>query len=184
MAWGESGVRHMTANKPIRRPDDLSGLKIRVPQSDVIITGFRALGADARSSPFGLIHDALRTGDFDAEENPIGNMEVLRLYDVQKFVSLTAHVYSAAAFVASQDLIDDLTPNQNAALVACARQGAAATRRAADISERDGLKRLSAQGMVVIDDVDHAAFAEAAKPNLLAMGKKFGEDLMRHLANS
>jgi tripartite ATP-independent transporter DctP family solute receptor len=182
LAWGESGVRHMTANKPIRRPEDLSGLKLRVPQSEVMVSGFRALGADARSSPLGLLHEALRTGDFEAEENPIGNIESLQLYEVQKFISLTGHVYSAAVFVASQDLVDDLTPEQNAALAACARQGAAAMRKAADAAERDGLSRLREKGMVVVTDLDRDAFAAAARPNLLAMGKKFGEELLRSLA--
>jgi tripartite ATP-independent transporter DctP family solute receptor len=184
LAWGESGMRHMSANKPIRRPEDLAGLKIRVPQSEVIVAGFRAMGADAKSSPLGLLHEALRTGDFDAQENPIGNVESLRLYEVQKVISLTSHLYSGAVFVASPDLVDDLTPAQYTALTACARQGTAAMRRTIDKLEREGLDRLRALGMTVVTDVDHAAFAAAAKPYLAAMGQKFGEDLVRKLISN
>jgi TRAP-type C4-dicarboxylate transport system substrate-binding protein len=111
-------------------------------------------------------------------------VESLRLYEVQKVISLTSHLYSGAVFVASPDLVDDLTPAQYTALTACARQGTAAMRRTIDKLEREGLDRLRALGMTVVTDVDHAAFAAAAKPYLAAMGQKFGEDLVRKLISN
>jgi TRAP-type transport system periplasmic protein len=72
IAWGENGLRHITANRAIRTPpSDLKGLKIRVPQSEVMLGGMRALGADAAPLNFNLLRKALRTGQFEAEENPI-----------------------------------------------------------------------------------------------------------------
>jgi tripartite ATP-independent transporter DctP family solute receptor len=181
LAWGENGLRHMTANKPIRRPADLVGLKLRVPQSDVEIKSFRALGADARPIPYLNIYAALRTGEFEAQENPIANIESARFYEVQKVLSLTTHIYSAGAIVASQDLLDDLTPEQRAALTEAAKKGTAAMRRAADAAERDGVAQLRAHGMTIVDDVDVGAFVAASKANLESMGALFGTEFMSRI---
>jgi tripartite ATP-independent transporter DctP family solute receptor len=178
LAWGENGLRHMTGNKPIRKPSDLIGLKLRVPVSDVEIKSFRALGADARSTPYLNVYDVLRTGEFDAQENPIAQIESARFYEVQKVLSLTAHIYSANVFVASQDLLDELSSAQVAALTAAAKQGAAVMRRTASEAERDGVARLRAHGMTIVDDVDVPAFIAAAKPNLESMGSEFGAEFM------
>lgn len=181
LAWGENGLRHMTANKPIREPSDLVGLRLRVPQSDVEIKSFRALGADAKPIPYLNIYEALRTGQFDAQENPIANIESARFYEVQKVLSLTTHIFSAGAIVASQDLIDDLTPAQITALTECAKKGRDAMRRTADEAERDGVARLRAHGMTIVSDVDVPTFNKAAQANLESMGQVFGVDFMKRL---
>jgi tripartite ATP-independent transporter DctP family solute receptor len=181
LAWIENGVRHMTSNKPIRKPGDLAGLKLRVPPSEVIMSAFRALGASPGQTPFPAVYEALRTGTFDAEENPIGLIEAAKFYEVQKVLSLTRHAYSAALAVASSDLLDDLTEPQRAALIACAQSGQHASREAADAAQRDGVSRLQAKGMTVISDVDVPAFVEASRATLTGMGQKFGAERMAKL---
>jgi tripartite ATP-independent transporter DctP family solute receptor len=181
LAWGENGLRHMTANKPIRQPSDLVGLKLRVPQSEVELKAFRALGAEARVIPYLNIYEALRTGEFEAQENPIANIESARFYEVQKVLSLTKHIYSAGAIVVSQDLLDDLNPEQVAALKACAKLGCAAMRDGASEAERGGVARLQAKGMTVVNDVDVAAFVAASKANLQSMGATYGEAFMSRI---
>jgi tripartite ATP-independent transporter DctP family solute receptor len=181
LCWAENGVRQITANKPIRRPVDLAGLKLRVPVVEVMVAGFRALGADPRGLPFPLVHEALRTGEFDAQENPVGNIEAGHLYDVQKYISLTRHTYSAAVFLLAPDLLDDLTGQQKSALLACGEKAKTATRDFADAAERDGLGRLRALGMTIVDDVDIAAFSAAAKPNISKIGDKISPALTARL---
>ena len=181
LAWAENGIRHMTANKPIRSPADLAGLKMRVPQSDVEVASFRALGADPHPLPFGALYEALRTGQFEAQENPIAVIESARLAEVQKVLSLVGHIYSASALIASQDLLDDLSAPQRIALTACARQGAAVTRIEAALAQRDGVERLHQAGMTVVTDIDTAAFIAASKPNMAVLGRKYGPDLMDRL---
>jgi tripartite ATP-independent transporter DctP family solute receptor len=184
LAWSENGVRHMTANKPIRAPSDLVGLKLRVPPSDIVMGAFRALGANAGQVPFPGLHEALRTGSFDAQENPIGLIESAGLYEVQKVLSLTGHAYSAGLIVVSPDLLDDLAPPQRVALQSCAVIGQNATRAAADAAQRDGVARLQGKGMAVIGDVDVAAFVAANKPYLTSIGQKFGADRIARLMQS
>lgn len=86
LAWGENGLRHITSNRPVESPADLHGLKIRVPQSEVMLGGFRALGAQAAPLAFPLLRDAIRTGEFEAQENAISTIEAAKLNEVQKYL--------------------------------------------------------------------------------------------------
>jgi tripartite ATP-independent transporter DctP family solute receptor len=181
LAWAENGLRHITANKAIRTPADLKGLKLRVPQSDVMLNGLRALGADAAPLSFKQVHEALRTGQFEAEENAIVLIEASKFYEVQKFVNLTGHIYDPAGVFCSQDVLDDLTPPQREALAACAGKGGAATRAAATEAQEQGLKRLAAAGMTVVSDVDVAAMRAAARPFLEGLAATYDADLVHRL---
>jgi tripartite ATP-independent transporter DctP family solute receptor len=176
LAWAENGLRHVTANKPIRKPDDLRGLRIRVPQSEVMIQAFKALGAVPEALPFPQLYEALRTGRFEAEENPVPTIVAAKFSEVQKTLNLTGHVYSAAFFIASPDLLEDLKEAQRTALIACAKAGAAASRETGSKGERDGIESLKVAGMTIVADVDRAALAAAAKPALDAAAKQLGAD--------
>ena len=179
IAWGENGLRHVTSNRPIRTLSDLHGLKIRVPQSEVMQGAFRALGAEPGQLSFGLLREALRTGQFEAQENPIIVIEQAKFYNLQKFVSLTGHIYDPALFVASSDLLEDLTQAQQAALRSCARKGAAMTRQVASSAQIEGLTRLKAAGMTVVDDVQLAEFRNACRPYLEGLSATHGARLQR-----
>jgi tripartite ATP-independent transporter DctP family solute receptor len=184
LAWSENGVRHMTANKPIRAPSDLTGLKLRVPPSGVVMGAFRALGANPGQVSFPEAYEALRVGTFEAEENPIGLIEAAKFYEVQKVLSLTGHAYSAGLIVVSPDLLDDLTPPQRAALQSCAVTGQDASRAAADAAQRDGVGRLQAKGMIVVSDINVAAFIDANRAYLTSLGQKFGAERMAKLQSA
>jgi TRAP-type C4-dicarboxylate transport system substrate-binding protein len=181
VCWLENGLRHMTANRPIRRPVDMVGLKLRVMPSQVAVDSFCSLGADAKPLAFNLLYEALRTGRFDAQENPIASVELIKLYEVQKFICMTGHTYSIGFVVASPDLIEDLTPKQFAALRTCGRAGTLRSREVAGAAAADGVGRLRATGMTVIEDVDSAAFVKAARPNLDRLGTQFGTERVQRL---
>jgi tripartite ATP-independent transporter DctP family solute receptor len=181
LAWGENGLSQMTSSKPIRTPADLVGLKLRLPPSDVAVKGFRALGVNTSILPFLLVHETLRTGEIDAQENPVGAIEAARLYEVQKYLCLTKHTYRIGAVIVCQDLLDELTPAQRAALRACAHHGREATRRAADEEERVIVARLRTLGMTVIGDIDSKAFQASAQPFLNSLSETFGQEFMASL---
>ena len=181
LAWGENGLRHITANQPVRKVEDLRGLKIRVPQSAVMLDGFRALGAAAGPLAYPLLREALRSGEFQAQENAITLVETAKLYEVQKYLCLTGHIYDGIGFIASSDLLEDLTEPQRVALAACARKGAAMTRQISDATAQEGIGRLKAAGMTVIDDVDLAGFRTAARPYLESLGGTFGANRVKSL---
>ena len=110
LAW-ENGLRHMTnAKRPIITPDDLKGLKMRVPQSDVLLEAFKAFGAEAATLPLPLLFEALRAGKFDGQENPIATIRAAehapgaKIPDPQR-----PCVYDPAVFLMSPDAFDDLS---------------------------------------------------------------------------
>lgn len=176
LAWAENGLRHITANHPVRKPDDLRGMHIRVPQSDVMVDAFKALGANPEPLPFPQLYEALHTGKFEAQENPVPTIVAAKFNEVQKCLNLTGHVYSAAMVIVSPDLLEDINEAQRTALLAAAKAGAAASRDTGTRGERDGIETLRAAGMTIVADVDRAALAAAARPALDATAKRLGAD--------
>lgn len=181
LSWGENGVRQVTAGQPVRSPADLKGLKIRVPQSEIMLEGFRALGADASPLSWSLVRDAIVRGQFQAQENAIATIEASKIYEVQSHLSLTSHIYDPAGFLCSGDVLEDLSAPERAALLACAKQAALLTRELCDAADREGVARLRAAGMTVITDVDLPAFRASARPFVESLGAKYGADRVASL---
>ncbi len=176
LAWAENGLRHVTSNKPVRKPADLHGLHIRVPQSPVMVEAFKAMGANAEALPFPQLFDALRTGRFEAQENPVVTIVTAHFAQVQKFLNLTGHVYSAAMVIVSPDLLEDLNDAQKAALTQTAKVAAQASRDTASNGEREGIDQLRGDGMTIVTDVDRVALAAAARPALDTIAQRLGAD--------
>lgn len=182
LAWGENGMRHITNSKrPIRTPDDLIGLKVRLPQSDVMTEGFEALGAKVQQIAFPQVYGALRGGAVDAQENPIATILSAKFYQVQSYLTLTGHVYDPAVVFMSRDAFDALSDADKAAFKAAAKKAAAASRRTASEMERDGIAVLKAHGMSVIETVDKEAFAKRVALKAPDFEKEFGADVIERI---
>ena len=101
LAVWENGFRHITNNvRPINTPADLKGIKLRTPKSKWRVAMFKAYGANPSPLPYGEVFVALKTGSFDGQENPFPQIVGGRFHEVQKYLSLTGHVYSPAYLVA------------------------------------------------------------------------------------
>ncbi len=175
LAWGENGVRHLTNSKrPIHAPSDLHGLRLRVPDSDVMLRCFRQLGADTASLAFPALYAALESGCFDGQDNPIATIRAIHLERVQHHLTLSAHIYSSAVFFISTDVWDDLSPSEQTIFREAARAGAAASREAADRAEREGIGLLRASGVKVVEHIDQAAFRAALEPTWSQLAERFG----------
>src|SRR5919108_1901383 len=97
----ENGFRHITNNvRPIVRPDDLKGIKLRVPGGVWRVKMFQAYGANPSPMPFAEVYSALQSGVMDAQENPFSQIYSAKFQEVQKFLSLTGHVYTPAYLTA------------------------------------------------------------------------------------
>jgi TRAP-type transport system periplasmic protein len=162
LALWENGFRHITNNKrPIVKPGDLIGLNLRVPQGDWRLRMFRAYGVNPTPLAYSEVYLALQIGVMDGQENPLAQIYPGKFYEVQKFLSLSSHVYTPAYLVAGKSW-ENIDPEIRKVLSdeALAMQPIIA-QFAADI-DLDYLKKLKDAGMVV-NDVDHAAFAKAAE---------------------
>ena len=179
LAWGENGMRHITNSKrEIRSPEDLQGLKLRLPQSDVMLAGFKALGADVSPLPFPQLYGALQSGQFDGQENPIATIQSSKFYQVQKYLSLTAHVYDPAILFMSTDDFGGLSEEDKRSFTEAARLAGEASRQFAAEAEAKGVSQLAQAGMQVTKDIDRTKFAAAMAPANAEFDHRFGGELI------
>ena len=102
LAWMDNGIRQITNNKrPITKPDDLKGIKLRTPADPATVDMFQAMGASTQQINFSELYIAIQQGVVDGQENPLANISSAKLHEVQKFLSITNHKYESTPFVMS-----------------------------------------------------------------------------------
>jgi tripartite ATP-independent transporter DctP family solute receptor len=184
LAWGEQGFRHLTNNKvSVQNVADLKGLKIRVTENPVHITAFRTLGAAPTPMSWPEVISALQQGTIDGQENPISVLTSSKLWEVQKHLTLTSHVYAPVVLVLSPSFWGSLTDAQKAAFTEGAKAGAQASRAFVDDVEAKGVEMAKSNGMQVVENVDAAAFRAALEPAYKQYAKKFGQQTLDAIAN-
>ena len=172
-------MRHVTNSlRPLHSPEDLRGLRMRLPQSEIMLRCFRQLGVDAAPLGFPALYGALESGRFDGQENPIATIRASQFERVQRYLTMTAHVYSSAILFVSKDVWDGLSPSEEGAFLDAARLGGLASREVADQAERVGVDALRAAGMDVVPGVDSAGFLAAMEPTWSQLAHMFGGDEM------
>lgn len=164
LGFWDNGIRHMTNNKrAIRQPSDLKGLKMRTPPDAVTVDIMQALGADAQQIKFSELYVALQQGVVDGQENPLTNFASAKLYEVQKYLSLSGHKYESTPFLMSKRSWDRLSPADQTVFREAAAEATQLQRRLAKEADEKLVTELKTKG-VQIDTVDRKAFVEAAKP--------------------
>jgi tripartite ATP-independent transporter DctP family solute receptor len=163
LAFGERGFRNVSNSKrPINKPEDLNGIKIRVMQSPIYIATFKALGANPIPMGWGEVYTALQQGTIDAQENPPWVIWAFKIYEVQKYYSLTGHAYSGNVIMMNNDLFRKFDAKTQKILVESARESSSYERKVNNDGEADVLKKLREKGMQV-NDVDRTLFQKASK---------------------
>lgn len=182
IAWTENGFRHMTNSKrPINKPDDVKGLKIRSMQNKVHIQAFQSIGIQPTPMAFPELFTALQQGTVDGQENPIPVILSAKFAQVQKHLSLTGHVYSPALIIVSPALWNKLSEADKAAFREAGKAGSAAQRKKVNDDERDGIAQLKAAGMDVVTNVDGQAFRKAMTPVWSEFAKQYGADNIKRI---
>ena len=185
LAWGEQGFRHLTNNKhPVNGVADLKGLKIRVTENPVHITAFRTLGASPTPMSWPEVIGALQQGTIDGQENPISVLASAKLWQVQKYLTLTSHVYAPMALIVSPAFWGTLTPAQKTTFTEAAKKGAIASRAFVDAVEKKGVEEAKANGMKVVEKIDQAPFRTALEPAYKEYAKKFGQKTLDAITNT
>lgn len=184
LAWGENGLRHLTnSRREVRAPADLKGLKLRLPQSVVMLAGFKALGADVKPLAFPLLYGALQSGEFDGQENPIATILSSKFYQVQKYLTLSGHVYDPAILFLSVDAFGDLSADDKKSFIEAATLAGQASRQYAAAAQKNGIAELEKNGMKVVTDVDRQEFAAAMSSANATFAQQFGSDLIEQIRN-
>ena len=160
----ENGFRQITTNsKPIIKPDDLKGIKLRVPKGKWRIRMFQAYGASPSAMGLSEVFVALQTGVMDAEENPLTQIYTSKFQEVQKYLSMTDHVYTPAYLVVSPRKWQALPAEARKVLEEAARDVQPFVYENGAKMDKDLLGKLKEAGMKV-NDADKAAFRAASKP--------------------
>jgi len=164
LAVWENGYRHITNNKrPIKTPADLQGIKLRVPEGKWRVRMFQAYGANPSPMKFSEVFTALQTGVMDGEENPFTQIYSAKFQEVQKYLSLTGHVYTPAYLVVGAKKWETLPADVRKTLEDCAKETQAYVYEIAAKDDKDLLDKLKAAGMQV-NDANKDAFIAASKP--------------------
>jgi tripartite ATP-independent transporter DctP family solute receptor len=165
LSFPENGYRNVTNNtRPIRTPDDVVGLRMRTNNSVPLNELFALLKANPQQLPVAELYTALETGVVDAQEHPINITYSFKFYEVQKYLSLTEHAYSALALAMNLNKFNALTPEQQKVVMEVAAEATAMQRKLSMEKQESMLGELAAAGLEINRDVDKAAFQEAAKP--------------------
>jgi tripartite ATP-independent transporter DctP family solute receptor len=158
------GYRHVTSNFPITKPEDMKGLKIRVPDSPVMVMFPHAVGANPTPIAFAEVYLALQQGVVDAQENPLPTIQFKKFYEVQSNINLTGHIGNSLIIIVSGTAMDAI--GDDAAVVDAVMKEAAAN-NAGEINqaETDLVQWFKDEG-IAVNEVDKDAFQAAVLPVL------------------
>ncbi|MEO7850838.1 MAG: TRAP transporter substrate-binding protein [Rubrivivax sp.] len=175
LAVWENGFRNITNNsKPIVTPADLAGLKLRTPKSTWRVKMFQAYGANPSPMALSEVFVALQTGVMDGQENPLTQIYSSKFQEVQKYLSMTGHVYTPAYLAAGARRFASLPPDVQAALSAAAKETQAYVYEQAAKLDNELLDKIKAAG-VKVNDPDKDAFIAASKDVYAEFGKEVPE---------
>lgn len=177
MAWGENGFRHLTTSRrEIKEPADLANIKLRTMENRVHVESFRALGALPTPMAWPEVYTALQQGTIDGQENPLSILVTAKLWQVQKHLALTSHVYSPTLLIASPNTFNKLSAADKQLFLNAAKAGATAQRERVTREAQTAVALLEKEGMTVTRP-NTSEFRKALAPTFKKFEAQFGADL-------
>lgn len=187
LAYWDNGFKVMSANKPIKTPEDLLGMKLRIQSSKVIEAQMKAWGAVPQVMAFSEVYQALQTGVVDGTENPPSNMYTQKMHEVQKYTALTNHGYLGYVVIVNKKFWDGLDAGIRGNLE---KAMAEATVFANEIAQKendeslDAMKKSGKTEFHVLTDAERKAWVEAAKPVYTEVASRVGKDVLDTIAKA
>ena len=186
LAFWEIGFRSLGNNKrPINKAEDIRGLKIRTTPNPSHIKAFQLLGASPQPMPFAEVFGALESGAVDGQENPPTLMVSAKLYEVQKYVSMTRHAYTALVVLMNKAKFDALKPEYQKILLEEAAAAAGYQRKLNADNERSAIAQLRAKGVQVNEQPDIASIRAVVREETRQLYvQKNGDAVLRAMETS
>ena len=181
LAWWENGFRHITNNKkPIVKPEDLKGLKIRTMENPMHIAFFKELGANPTPMSWGELYTALQQGTVDAEENPYAMIDDGKFYEVQKYVSETGHVFSYEILIANKKFMDKLPADLRKVVVDAAHKAIMTQRASLEKEEAAFKAKVTKAGLTAneLTPEQKKPFVDATKKVYAQFENELGKEIM------
>ena len=176
----ENGFRNLTNSKRlVRTPDDISGLKIRVMENPLHLAAWKALGANPTPMAFTELFTAMQQGTVDGQENPLELINVNRFYEVQKYITMSGHVYTPYVVIMNKKFFDKLSPEYQKLIQEAMDEAIALQRQKAqelDLSSRKAMEELGIQ-FADLTPEEHAQFREKLIPVRDMVKEKAGAEI-------
>jgi len=184
LAYYENGFRQLTNSaKEVMSPADLKGLKIRTMENPIHLAAWKALGANPTPMPFSEVFTAMQQKTIDGQENPIPTIYLSKFYEVQKFTTLTGHVYGPHILLMNKKLFDSFTPAEQKVLMESAQESALYQRKLNRQMNTDYVAELRKNGMTVTEltPAQQKAFQDSVLPVYTQFEEKIGKDLIQQV---
>ena len=181
LAYWDNGFKVMSANKPLRMPEDFRGLKIRIQSSKVLEAQMRALGAIPQVMAFSEVYQGLQTGVVDGSENTPSNMYTQKHHEVQKYITLSDHGYIGYAVIANKKFWDGLPADVRGQLDKAMTES---TAYANEISQKENdealaeMKKSGKSEFIELTAEQKAAWRKALEPVYADMASRVGKDVL------
>jgi C4-dicarboxylate-binding protein DctP len=181
LAFWDNGFKIMSANSPLRKPDDFLGLKMRIQSSKVLEAQMKALGAIPQVMAFSEVYQGLQTGVVDGTENPPSNMYTQKMHEVQKHATLSRHGYLGYAVIVNKKFWEALPADVRTALEKAMDEATDYANSIAQQENDDAIAAMKAAGKTEFYELtaaDRTAWMKALKPVHKEMESRIGKDLI------
>jgi C4-dicarboxylate-binding protein DctP len=181
LAYWDNGLKVMSANKPLRMPEDMKGLKMRIQSSKVLGDEMKALGAIPQVMAFSEVYQAMQTGVVDGSENTPSNMYTQKHHEVQKYTAVTNHGYIGYAVIVNKKFWDGLPPDVRTTLDGAMKD---ATKYANDIAQKEnddaleGIRKSGKSEVITLTAAQKAAWKKALVPVHKENESRVGKDTL------
>ncbi len=182
LSFWDNGFKILSANKPLKTPADVKGLKMRIQSSKVIEEQMRSLGALPQVMAFSETYQALQTGVVDGTENPPSNMFTQKMHEVQKHATVTNHGYLGYAVIVNKKFWDGLPADVRTALDGAMKDATVYANKIAKQENDEDLAKIKASGKTQVyipTAAERAAFKQALVPVHTKMDDRIGEGLVQ-----
>lgn len=175
LGFNFSGIRSvLSRDKPIRTIVDFKGLKIRVPESPIMISTFKYLGANPTPVPWGELYTAFQTKVVDACESPPRTLADAKLFEIGEFLTLTNHIYSNLFVMINEKFWQSLSEKDKAIFIAGAKADQDFERKLASKLHTETLERIKREGRITVIEIDNKPLQKAVQPLYEEYSKKIG----------
>ncbi|KAA0680179.1 TRAP transporter substrate-binding protein [Azospirillum brasilense] len=184
LVYWENGFRNLTNSKrPVEKVEDLKGIKLRVMQNPVYIDMFNGFGANAVPLSFSELFTAMETGTVDGQENPVTTIQSSKFYEVQKYLTISKHVYSPWIVLASKRWYDGLSNDERKIIAEAAVASRDFERKDSREASKQSIAYLKDKGMQIneLSDAELGRMREMVKPAMDKFAAEGGADLLNEL---
>jgi C4-dicarboxylate-binding protein DctP len=179
LGYWDNGFKVMSANKPLRTPEDFRGVKMRIQSSKVLEAQMRALGAIPQVMAFSEVYQAMQTGVVDGSENTPSNMYTQKHHEVQKFITLSDHGYIGYAVIANKKFWDGLPGDVRGQLEKAMAEATAHANQISQTENDEALAEIKKSGrseLIELTPEQKAAWRKALEPLYADMASRVGKD--------